>query len=271
MSEPLLQAEWLGEIAYQDAWRLQGELAEQRRAGTIDDRLLMLEHPPVYTMGRGGETRHLGAGPDALRAAGAEYVEVDRGGSVTFHGPGQLVAYPIVRLADAFPIVDHPAHGDVVRYVRALEEAVIATAAALGVTAGRRPPYTGVWLGTAKLAAIGVKVARGVTMHGLALNVCTDLAWFERVTPCGIDGATATSLRSLGVAALAPRDVAPLLAAELARAFTRRLELVVPPAGVTPPPPDRRPSDAASARREISGVRGVLQIVYSGANKRFVD
>lgn len=225
MAAPVLRAEWLGELSYRDAWRLQGELAAARRAGLIDDRLLLLEHPPVYTMGRGGEARHLGAGPETLQAAGAEYLEVDRGGSVTFHGPGQLVAYPIIRLAGAFPIAGHPAHGDVVRYVRALEEAVIGTAARFGVVAGRRPPYTGVWLGTAKLAAIGVKVAGGVTMHGLALNIATDLSWFDRVTPCGIDGATATSLRALGVADVTPADVAPVLAAELARVFARTLDL----------------------------------------------
>lgn len=230
---PVLRARWLGELPYREAWRLQGELAEERRAGLIEDRLLLLEHPPVYTMGRGGEARHLGAGPEVLRAAGAEYIEVDRGGSVTFHGPGQLVGYPIVRLADVFPIAGHPAHGDVVRYVRALEEAVIATAARFGVTAGRRPPYTGVWLGTAKLAAIGVKVAGGVTMHGLALNVSTDLSWFGRVTPCGIDGATATSLRELGIPGVTPAAVAPLLAADLSRVLSRTLELTEPAAGAT--------------------------------------
>jgi lipoyl(octanoyl) transferase len=223
----------LGEVPYDAAWRLQRRVAEQRRAGAVEDRLLLVEHPPVYTMGRGGETRHLGDGPDALRAAGADYVEVDRGGSVTFHGPGQLVAYPILRLADVFPIAGHPAHGDVVRYVRALEEAVIATAEGLGISVGRRPPFTGVWLGTAKLAAIGVKLAGGVTMHGLALNVCTDLSWFAKVTPCGIDGATATSLAALGAVGLTPRDVAPRVAGELSRVFGRRLELTEPAPGAT--------------------------------------
>lgn len=231
MATPVLQAQWLGQMPYREAWRRQGELAEQRRAGLIVDRVLLLEHPPVYTMGRGGEARHLRAGPGALRAAGAEYIEVDRGGSVTFHGPGQLVAYPIVRLADVFPIAGHPAHGDVVRYVRALEEALIGTAARFGVAAARRPPYTGVWLGTAKLAAIGVKVAGGVTMHGLALNVSTDLAWFQNVIPCGIDGATATSLRALGARGLTPADVAPLLAAELAQVFGRTLDFTEAAAG----------------------------------------
>jgi lipoyl(octanoyl) transferase len=218
-----LRARWLGCVPYGDAWALQRRLAQQRRDGVIGDELLLLEHPPVYTMGRGGDPRHLGDGPEALRAAGAQYVEVDRGGSVTFHGPGQLVAYPIVRLADVFPIAGHHAHGDVVRYVRALEDAMIATAAVAGVTTTRRPPYTGVWLGTAKLGAIGVKVAGGVTLHGLALNVCTDLDWFAKVTPCGIEGATATSLRALGVEGTTPAGLAPLMAAHLAAVLSRRL------------------------------------------------
>lgn len=234
-----LTARWLGRMPYDEAWALQRALAAQRAAGLIGNQLLLLEHPPVYTMGRGGEQRHLGDGPAALRAAGAEYVEVDRGGSVTFHGPGQLVAYPIVRLADVFPIPGHPAHGDVLRYVRALEQAVVSTAAAFGVTAEPRPPYTGVWLGTAKLASIGVKLAAGVTQHGLALNVCTDLSWFDLVTPCGIEDATATSLRALGAAAATPRDVAPLLARELATVFGLRLDqaAAVPPLHAAPSAP----------------------------------
>ena len=219
-----LTVRWLGLVPYEEAWVLQRVLAEQRAAGLIGDQLLLLEHPPVYTMGRGGEPRHLGDGPAALRTAGAEYVEVDRGGSVTFHGPGQLVAYPILRLADVYPIPSHIAHGDVLRYVRALEQAVIASVAALGVTAERRPPYTGVWVGTAKLASIGVKLADGVTQHGLALNVCTDLSWFDRVIACGIADATATSLHELGARDTTPEEVAPLLAHSLATAFALRIE-----------------------------------------------
>ena len=184
-----------------------------------DDAVLLLEHPPVYTMGRQGEARHLGAGPDALVAAGAEFLEVDRGGSVTFHGPGQLVAYPIVRLAGIFPIPGHPAHGDVDRYLRALEAGLIATAATYGVEVTRRPPYTGVWSGERKLAAIGVKLAGGVTSHGVALNVATDLSWFDRVTPCGIEGAGVASLETLGAPGHSPEEVAPVLAAKLASAF----------------------------------------------------
>jgi lipoyl(octanoyl) transferase len=222
---PVLRWAWLGTVTYREAWGLQRAIALERRSGALaDDALLLLEHPPVYTMGRQGEARHLGAGPDALVAAGAEFLEVDRGGSVTFHGPGQLVAYPIVRLAGLFPIPRHPAHGDVDRYLRALEGGLIATAAAFGVEVTRRPPYTGVWSGERKLGAIGVKLAGGVTTHGVALNVTTDLGWFDRITPCGIEGAGVASLESLGVAGQTPADVAPVLAAELATAFGCRLE-----------------------------------------------
>ena len=222
--EPALRWAWLGTVGYQDAWVLQREVALARRSGELaDDAVLLLEHPPVYTMGRQGEARHLGKGPDALVAAGAEFLEVDRGGSVTFHGPGQLVAYPIVRLAGIFPIPGHPAHGDVDRYLRALEAGLIATAANYGVEVTRRPPFTGVWSGDRKLGAIGVKLAGGVTTHGVALNVATDLGWFDRITPCGIDGAGVASLETLGAGGHVPAVVAPVLAGALASAFGRRL------------------------------------------------
>ncbi|TME45736.1 MAG: lipoyl(octanoyl) transferase LipB [Chloroflexi bacterium] len=221
---PPLRQLCLGTVPYRDAWRLQRVIAAQRVSGEVeDDVLILLEHPPVYTMGRTGDERHLGGGRESLIAAGADYIDVDRGGSVTFHGPGQLVAYPIVKLASVFPIQGAPDRGDVMRYVRALEEAVIATAAAFGVAVARRPPYTGVWSGNRKLAAIGVKLATGMTTHGLALNVCTDLSWFDRVVPCGIDGAEVTSLTDLSSVELCTEEVAPVLAAELARVLGRRL------------------------------------------------
>jgi lipoyl(octanoyl) transferase len=216
---------WLGTVPYADAWVMQREVALARRSGELaDDVVLLLEHPPVYTMGRQGQARHLGAGPEALAAAGADFVEVDRGGSVTFHGPGQLVAYPIVRLAGIFPIPRHPAHGDVDRYLRALEASMIATAARYGVEVTRRPPWTGVWAEDRKLGAIGVKLAAGITSHGVALNVVTDLGWFDRIVPCGIEGAGVASLESLGAPGLTPAEVAPVLAASLAAAFGLRLE-----------------------------------------------
>ncbi|MBV8527040.1 MAG: octanoyltransferase, partial [Candidatus Dormibacteraeota bacterium] len=135
MGDRTLTVRWLGTTPYNEAWALQRMLAAQRAARLIGNQLLLLEHPPVFTMGRGGEPSHLGEGADALVAAGAEYVDVDRGGSVTFHGPGQLVAYPILRLADVVPIPQHSARGDVLRYVRGLEQAAIATAAWFGISA----------------------------------------------------------------------------------------------------------------------------------------
>jgi lipoate-protein ligase B len=222
---PALRWAWLGTVGYQDAWELQRTIALARRSGALqDDAVLLLEHPPVYTMGRQGEARHLGEGRESLIAAGAEFLEADRGGSVTFHGPGQLVAYPIVRLAGVFPIPRHPAHGDVDHYLRGLEAALIATAAAYRVEVTRRPPYTGVWAGNEKLGAIGVKLAGGVTSHGVALNVATDLRWFDRIIPCGIDGSGVASLASLGSPGHTPEQVAPVLAASLAAAFGLRLE-----------------------------------------------
>jgi lipoate-protein ligase B len=222
---PALRWAWLGTVGYGEALAVQRAIAVARRSGELaDDAVLLLEHPPVYTMGRQGEARHLGEGPDTLIKAGAEFVEVDRGGSVTFHGPGQLVAYPVVRLAGIFPIPGHPAHGDVIRYLRALERALIATAAVYGVVVTRRPPWTGVWSEDHKLGAIGVKLAAGVTTHGVALNVATDLSWFDRIVPCGIDGSGVASLETLGAPGHTTQEVAPVLAGALATAFGLRLE-----------------------------------------------
>ncbi len=223
MTTGTLEYLWLGRVPYGDAWVLQRSLAGARARGEIGDVVLLLEHPPVYTMGRNGSAAHVPSGVEHLRALGAEYVDVDRGGSVTFHGPGQLVAYPILQIAGVFPMASEPGHGDVVEHLRAMEEALIATVAAHDVVAVRRPPYTGIWVGGQKLAAIGVKLASGVTTHGAALNVTTDLEWFDEVIPCGIEGAGVASLASLGVRP-APRlhDVAVRFATELARVAGRQ-------------------------------------------------
>ena len=187
----VLTVERLGSVAYQPAWELQDELAEQRRGRRIGDRLLLVEHFPVYTIGRGGDEANLLASPERLREIGAEFHRTDRGGDITFHGPGQLVAYPIVELRDPL---------DLRRYVRSLEQAIIDTAAAFGVPAHRLDGLTGVWVeGSRKLAAIGVRVRRGVTTHGLALNVNTELRWFAEMIPCGIADKEVTTLaRELG-------------------------------------------------------------------------
>ena len=187
----LLTVERLGTVAYTPTWELQDELSDQRRARQIGDRLLLVEHFPVYTIGRGGDEANLLASPERLRQIGAEFHRIDRGGDITFHGPGQLVAYPIVELRDPL---------DLRRYVRSLEAAIIATASAFGVEAHREEGLTGVWVeGRRKLAAIGVRVRRGVTTHGLALNVNTDLRWFAEMIPCGIADKEVTTLaRELG-------------------------------------------------------------------------
>jgi lipoate-protein ligase B len=220
---PPLRSVWLGMLAYDVAWALQRHLAALRRDGAVDDCVVLLEHPPVFTMGRNGKPSHVPGGPDRLRALGAEYLEVDRGGSVTFHGPGQLVAYPIVRLADVFPVRHVPGQGDVLRYVRALETALCEVCSSAGVQAGLRPPYTGAWVGTEKVAAIGVKLSGGVTQHGLALNVSDEpLGWFAEVVACGIEDGGVTSLRRQGAAAeLRPVDLVPVLAGRLAAGFGR--------------------------------------------------
>jgi lipoyl(octanoyl) transferase len=224
----VLTVERLGTVAYEPTWHLQDELAAQRRERRIGDRLLLLEHFPVYTLGRGGDPSNLLAGPARLRELGAEFVRIDRGGDITFHGPGQLVAYPIVELRDPL---------DLRRYVRTLEAAVISTAAAFGVEAARLQGATGVWVaGRRKLAAIGVRVRRGVTTHGLALNVNTDLRWFAEMIPCGIRDKEVTSLGSEIGTPVDMDAVEERLAGELARHFGLRvgdrLASVVGPAGV---------------------------------------
>ena len=211
----VLSVERLGTVPYQPTWELQDELARQRRERRIGDRLLLLEHFPVFTIGRGGDESNLLATPERLRKLGAEFVRIDRGGDITFHGPGQLVAYPIVELRDPL---------DLRRYVRSLEAAIIETAARFGVRAHRVDGLTGVWVdGERKLAAIGVRVRRGVTTHGLALNVNTELRWFAEMIPCGIRDKEVTSLaRELG----GPVDMAAVedaLATDLARHFGLRM------------------------------------------------
>ncbi len=224
-----LTFEHLGTVAYRPTWELQDELAEQRRSRRIGDRLLLLEHFPVYTIGRGGDPANMLATPDRLRELATELIRIDRGGDVTFHGPGQIVAYPIVELRDPL---------DLRRYVRILEAAVIATARAFGVTGHRLDGLPGIWVdGERKLAAIGVRVKRGVTTHGLALNVNTDLQWFDEMVPCGIPGKGVTSLAK-EIDSAQPMDegadeLARQLAAHLGLRLAEGMAGVVGPAGVT--------------------------------------
>lgn len=178
----------LGVIGYQEALDLQADLVEQRRRGDIGDVLLLLEHPPVITLGvKARNTRTNILATDAqLAAEGVELFQSGRGGDVTYHGPGQLVGYPIFNL--------NPHRRDVHKYVRDIEQALIDAVAAFGITAGRVPGLTGIWVGHNKLAAIGVRISRWITSHGFALNVATNLSHFDLIVPCGIQDRGVTSI-----------------------------------------------------------------------------
>jgi lipoyl(octanoyl) transferase len=181
-----------GLTPYEEGWALQRELVGLRKMDEVPDTLVLLQHPPVYTVGRAARNAsNLGAGEEYLKSLGAQVFWSDRGGDATFHGPGQLVGYPILRLKKL----------DTHKYLRDLEELLILVLSDYGLRAGRHPSYTGVWLGGNKIAAIGVKFTSGrITSHGFALNVTTDLSWFDRITPCGIKEYGVTSLaRELGV------------------------------------------------------------------------
>ncbi len=188
-----LEVRDLGRLAYADALDLQRRLVEERRAGRVDDLLLFVEHPHVLTLGVKGDggRGHILAGPERLAALGVTVHEAGRGGDITYHGPGQIVGYPILDL--------RPDRCDVHRYVRDLEEVMIRTLADYHVQARRVKGLTGVWVGADKLAAIGVRISRWVTSHGFAFNVATDLDYFGLIVPCGIADRGVTSLaRVLG-------------------------------------------------------------------------
>ena len=175
----------LGLVPYREAWALQQELAADRRAGRIPDTVVLLQHPHTYTIGRSGTRDHVFLTERELAERDITCLEVDRGGDVTYHGPGQLVGYPILDLGET---------PDVGRYLRLLEGSLIDVLADFGVASDRLSGYTGVWIGNRKIAAIGVKVAQGVTTHGFALNVATDLSYFSHILPCGIPDKGITSM-----------------------------------------------------------------------------
>ncbi len=209
----------LGRVEYEEAWALQRDLARQRAEGLRPDTLLLLEHPPVYTTGRRDAQVNLRLPQGLLRAP---LVQTDRGGDITFHGPGQLVAYPIIDL--------RAARLGVVDYVRRLEEVIILTLGDYGIAGSTVCGLTGVWFGNEKIAAIGVRVSRPagsssgwITTHGLALNVDVDLGWFARIVPCGIAGRGVTSMQQLLGTALALPDVAEALARHFGEAFGREI------------------------------------------------
>lgn len=210
---PLLLALWLRRVGYPEAWALQRRLLAARQAGECGDVLLLLEHPPVYTCGRR-------TGPDQLRVPAhllpAPLHEVDRGGGITFHGPGQVVAYLVMDL--------RAWRTDVQSYLRALEEVVLRTLGHYGLRGKRIDGLTGVWLGGEKVASIGVKLSRWCTMHGLALNVATDPSWFRPIVPCGIADRGITSMH-LHLQACPPlEEVAATMAREAGAVFGRDVQ-----------------------------------------------
>ncbi|MDQ3958456.1 MAG: lipoyl(octanoyl) transferase LipB [Actinomycetota bacterium] len=211
---PALTASWLGRVEYPAAWSWQQELFLARLDGEIGDSLMLLEHPPTYTLGRRGTKEDLVYGDRDRAVRGISLYEVDRGGRATYHGPGQLVGYPILSLGDRY---------DVISYLRKLEDVLIEVAGALGVTAHRDPDHTGVWVGRNKIGAIGVKITRGISMHGFAFNVATDLSMFEGIVPCGIRDRWVTSVAAETGRIRPLKEVATLAAVKLAEVFDRTL------------------------------------------------
>jgi len=217
--QPVCEVYQLGLVDYEDAWQLQRELAARRSAGEIPDTLLLLEHPPVYTTGKRNAGANLRLPPDLL---GAPLIESDRGGDITFHGLGQLVAYPIIDL--------RAAGLGIVTYVRSLEEVIMRTLRDYGIESALECGLTGVWVGNDKIAGIGVRVGRPggasgawVTTHGLALNVDVDLAWFELIVPCGIADRGVTSIQRLLGDAPSLSAVAERLVAHFGEVFGREM------------------------------------------------
>ena len=210
----------LGRVSYRRAWELQRVLVARRKAGETGDLMLLLEHTPVITLGRNGDRQHLLSSVELLDEQGIEFVETDRGGDITYHGPGQLVGYPILNLSGI--------RKDVVWYVRTLEEALIRAAQDFGIRAGRREKLTGVWVDGCKLAAIGVRISRWVTSHGFALNVSTDLGSFQHIVPCGISACPVTSFRELLGRPVNLSQVEESVAGHIGKLFGLRMHLAVP-------------------------------------------
>ncbi len=205
----------LHRVTYENGMRMQETLVALRQADEIPDQLLLLEHPPVITMGRSGSMANVLATDEAMTGAGVRFFETTRGGDVTYHGPGQLVGYPIVHLGEG--------RRDVRKYVTAIEEVLIRTAADFGVTAARWEGRRGVWVGREKIAAIGVRIARWVTSHGFALNVSPNLDHFDLITPCGISEGSVTSLERLTGASISMEVVRAVVVRHFAEVFQRDL------------------------------------------------
>src|SRR5436853_44961 len=209
------EARWLGRTSYADGLRLQERAVEGLRAGVGNEQLLLLEHPHVFTLGRAADAANILADEQQLAAHAIEVHQTGRGGDVTYHGPGQLVGYPIINLK--------PDRCDVHRYVRDIEEVLIRTIAEFGVTGTRIAGLTGVWVGNEKIAAIGVRIARWITSHGFALNVNTDLDYFKMIVPCGITDKGVTSLSRILGRQIPLYEVARIASAQFAHVFEREI------------------------------------------------
>jgi lipoyl(octanoyl) transferase len=201
----------LGRSEYTSCWDLQRQIVELRTAGRFPDTLVLTEHDHVYTIGRTGNSDHLLAGEEELRQKGIALYHNDRGGDITYHGPGQLVGYPILDLSKYYL--------DLHRYLRDIEEVIMRTLASYAVTGNRIPGHTGVWVGQEKICAIGIKTTHWITMHGFALNVNTDLSFFERIIPCGIFEKGVTSLQELLGTAVDLREIASRVGREFGTVF----------------------------------------------------
>ncbi len=216
------ETQFLGRVSYADALALQGRAVERCKAPALSasaDALFLLEHPHVYTLGRNARREHLLIGKERLRALGAELYPCDRGGDITYHGPGQLVGYPILDLRRH--------RRDVGWYMRSLEEVLIRTANDFGVKAERRPGFTGVWVEGEKLASLGVHLSRWVTSHGFAFNVNTDLTYFEHIVPCGLSEVRMTSLEKSAGRKFAMEEVSERVVCRFADVFDVTLDVPV--------------------------------------------
>jgi len=217
IDHPILVA-YLGHTSFDACWNLQQEIFGQRLTGRIADVLLLTEHGHVYTLGKNGDEKHLIADRSELAQAGIAVVHIDRGGDITYHGPGQIVGYPILDLSVLLKDLD--------RYLRAIETIVIRSLARFGVQGSRISGHTGVWVGDRKICAIGIKTSRWITMHGFALNVNTDLSYFEKIVPCGISDKGVTSIEQCVGKPLLMQDVTDVVVDEFVLFFGARAERV---------------------------------------------
>jgi lipoyl(octanoyl) transferase len=241
-----ITAWWLGRTGYRDAWELQHRLVSARAAGLIGDQLLLLEHEPVLTLGRHSDPSHVVATPAELAARRVELIQTERGGEVTYHGPGQLTAYGIVRLADRSLYIRS--------YVRALEAALTEACGAMGVAAGPKAGYPGCWCGDGarKIGAVGVRVERGVTYHGIALNVTVRLSDFELIDACGMPGVESTSIdRELGLFSEPSTESVARAGAAFAHGLAGALGM--PLLGNLPPA-----ADPSGSRAELDAMLAIL-------------